>query len=1204
MNWVSHTKNTLTAFMITVVCAVSSTSLFADDIAIFEVEAPTEPPNIMFVMDGSGSMKTEVGNTGDTRMEVLQNALGSLISSSDTTDINIGVMSFANNFNKDRSWLVHGPAYPISPIDGDIDGDGSTDETAQDVLESNNLFTNMSDSHLPGVATGQLTRGYTQSIINTWKPGAGTPIVGALFEAAKYMRGEDVHWGNKTPDEPQAAHPSTYNGLFLATGNTTTVNVSTTEPCGGTTGVVCNNRSTCTNSTTSTTSAPVISETQIVGQDCVAQAYTKTCATGDTFCGDATSAAECTTTGSPASSSSVLCGLPVPRTSSACLSSDPLFTGCSVAADIIACPLATEADCLVANPGALSCTVDLAGGFSCILPVTGETTKPITCDKSVPSTIIATCPATQYSCTLTTSTTTESCTHVVSSSIQSSGVKYKSPIKKECQSNAIILLSDGEPTVNDSSALVTSMIGSTYSGSCASVSPPSGGWSDPDSIAYYGRCGPQLAKFLAESDNSNINVGNNVVGNQPINVYTIGFNLSESSGGGIYLKSLAEAGGGTFATADSSAELVAAFKEAISGVNKDARSFRSPTYTPNKNSMLSHGDVVYLPLFNRETTSHWSGNLKKFKVVNGQLVDSADNSNLATSDTGVLNAVTDEWATGTVSHAVKDGGAASKIDRTKSTSVYTDNGKTGTYVTLAQLDSSITKKQLGSTEEERQGLIDFIRGKDSNGNQRHHMGDVMHSKPVHVEIAGDGYIFVGTNEGYLHAFKEDGTEAFAYMPSEFLKNIKRQKDGLDTDQDNHLYGVDGEITVWKGKVGTEDKVLLFFGLRRGGKAYYALDVTIPTDPSLLWKIDSSMGDYSDLGFTWSKPKIVKIRKSATETKWAMIVGGGYVDDNNGEADTVRGSDVYVIDIENGKKLKKFSVDYAVPGGVRVIDTDRNGLADRLYFADVGGSIWRVDLDFSPDITQAKLYKFADLGGTATPRRKFFNEPDVAFFRHGGQFLISVAIGSGDRANPLSEVTDDRFFALFDNHPFKYADGESGAPTPSSTLALPIIQMSELEAAENVGSTNLISLNRTKKGWYFKFTGNSNSSGVTGEKVLSAALTFDNKVIFSAFGKGATTVDPNDSCNITSGNQSHLYVLDLLKAKPVMNLKDPAGNDYFGSPIDGIPDVPSIVHPPIVDCTVDDCTAKKILTVGTAKATQVPQPQRQLPKVFWLDKSKN
>lgn len=1109
--------------------------VFADDIDIFNAEKPASTPNILFVMDVSGSMAWEVDSKkepkdpADSRLNILRNALSDLLTDPDMVDVNVGLMSFSGHSG---SWLAHGPSYPVAPIDGD----------AAPILNSNPLFTHPGATTMP--AAGFLTtRGYIQQIANTWSAKSGTPIVDALFEAGKYMRGEDIHWGNQPPEEIQAAHPSTYTGLFIADGSTTSKFQCTSEPCGGTTGVACNERKTCntsSNTTTNTCSTPTCGDT------CSPIASALTCPAGLAFCGDATSAAECTTTLNPA-----------------------INHPCTDVSDLA---------CLAANPGWTSCT----------LVTTGIGVNDYSCLEPVPDTVV--CPVTSYSCTTTTTTTT--CTHEICGTITTSGVDYISPITEECQNNAIILLSDGEPTVNDTSPLVASMVGPAYHNNCDTSSSDKG------------RCGVEIARFLAETDNSTI------AGEQPINTYTVGLALTATSKAGEYLKSLADAGGGTFATADSSADLIKAFKDAISGVNKKVRLFSSPTYTANSSSRLSHGNSVYLPVFNRESSPAWSGNLKKFKVNNdGDLLDVNDLKIL--EDTGVMRAdAIDLWATTTPDHAVKGGGAANNIPDPDNRNVYTDDG----FSLRDLISSNVSKTQLGDasmSNSRRDTLIDFIRGKDKTNPKitRHHMGDIIHSKPVFVNYdkrKKGGLIFVGTNEGYLHAINDsDGTEAFAYMPSELLKNIQIQYEGVATD---HPYGVDSEITVWfddknhNGIVETGDKVILFFGLRRGGKAYYALDVTDPDRPGLKWKITPETSGFKELGFTWSKPKIamIKVKKKDTKLTPVIIFGGGYVDDNGllsgGVAepdDSGTGADVYIIDAISGTKIyKKIKVGHAVAADIRVMDIDRNGADDRLYFADTGGNIWRVDLDYG-DISDAKTYHFADLGGATTPKRKFFNEPDVAFFRHGAKYINTIAIGSGERPNPLDTSNDDRFFVLIDQHPFTLSDPAKADAeiTLTDLVAAPLTSVAELN---------------NKKGWHLDLL----NPGITAEKVLSKAITFENKIIFTTFGIGTASGDPVDKCDAGSSNKARFYVLDLLTGKAVLNLDDVSGVDQSTWTRGDISDTPQIYFGTpkaknrVDDCATHDCIVPKSIVPPLGNPVAAPSPLQKLPRVYWLERDQN
>ena len=1190
--------------------AVQPVVVHADDTDIFNDEKPPVPPNVLFVLDGSGSMASKVSGTNKTRMEVMQGALNDLITSKDpvtgeynTKDINIGLMSFSNRIIKNNDtfrhdWLVHGPAFPVTPID----------DPAQSVMASNPLFpvADFSKSYLPAVQANDSTRDYTQKIINQWDTGSGTPIVGALFEAAKYMRGEDVYWGNKPPNDIKAAYPSTYDGLFLANGSTNNTTLITTSEACSKTGAgglpVCNKQMSCT--TSSSTTAPEESDTPIAGQDCTPIPYTKTCAAGVTFCGDAQDATSCTTTSASTTFSFEAC---TESTEAACLTSNPDFTGC-FAPDRFLCDVGdTVAQCQTKHPTWTDCVQDAvvpgyteAGRATCEVPAAEiPTGNPLTCaKKTVTGVDTVNCPATKYSCTLT--TTTESCSHVVTSTIVSSGVNYKSPIKNECQSNAIILLSDGGPTVNNSADLVSNMIGSNFnkdeSGNlCTAVAPPppftsNTNWDDPAITDYYGRCGIPLAKFLANTDN-----GPFVDGKQTINLYTIGFALGQNSPQQKYMEDLAKAGGGQFYPAENASDLIAAFKDAISSSNK-ARLFNPPTFTPNSTSLLSHGEIVYLPIFSRERGTAWAGNLKKFKIHDGYLTEADVTKKVMDSDGKMRQDAVDMWATGTLDHPVKSGGAASQLDPS-SRHLYTDNG-----IDLVTLDAAnVSNVQLTPDnnpvikDAEKSKLIAYIKGWDEQGNPRHHMGDIIHSKPVFVDYPGGRrVIFVGTNEGFLHAINDsDGSEAFAYMPSELLPNIKIQKD--NNPGDRHPYGVDGEITIWKGKINGSDKVLLIFGLRRGGKAYYALDVTDPDHPRLQWRIKEPEGH---LGYTWSQPKTAKILHNG-EVKNVVIFAGGYVADhaNPPEAlDSGTGADIFIVDLEDqGKTLWRASssanspLKHAIPGGVRVMDLDGNGFADRLYFADTGGFVWRVDIKDTYKADGVKLYPFADLSGSS--QRKFFNEPDAAFFKQQGRYVVTLAIGSGERPDPLNETSDDAFFVLIDKHPAFYSSTE----TPNKPEVITATDLASLGSLSTGLDSSIFSTTyKDQTGWFYRLA--------TGEKILSDAITFENKIIFTSFSAlnnaAAAPTQPVDPCKATTEKSSQLYILNLFTGKALLGTPSIA------------PGPAEIIEPPLPyypkataqNCTKDNCPRVSQIIVTRGGAPIVLTTPKALPKVYWIDEN--
>ncbi len=1148
----------------------------ADDTDIFD-EAPANTPNILFVMDVSGSMGRTTPS-GQTRIQTLSSALTKVLE--DIKDVNIGMMSFSDR-DSERAWVVHGPSFPVVDIESD----------AQAVLNTNTLFdhytaSDKKNSYLPPTFAGQTARGFLQTVTQQWDPGKGTPIVGALFEAAKYMRGEDIFWGNKPPKERQAAHPSTYEGLF-SDGSTTSKYIERTEPCGGTTGVTCNVRSQCN----TTVTPPTISKVQIAGQDCpeVLPAVSLTCAAGDAFCGSATDAAQCVTTSVPTPAlTGQLCIL---ATTTDCENSDPLITAC-----VQATPVLTQVFLAPADPVPSNCTVNGAVLADGTTPYQCSTPSPILCDKIQPDVIKVDCPDVKYSCTLSTT----ACTHIVGTTIQSSGVTYKSPIKNECSSNSIVLLSDGRATVNDSADMVANMIGSAYSKNCNSGSSSES-------------CGEELATFLANTDNSPRKADGTdaVPGDQAINLFTVGFALGGNTQAAGYLGDLATAGGGKYFSAANEKELVKSLTEATDETKKLGRVFSSPTYTVTTSTSLVHGDDVYLPVFKSNKKARWVGNLKKFKQKDGVLVDK-NNNPIFDKDGVLLNTAEDLWLTtgGAAKDSVESGGAANKI-KPGSRSVWTDDGSD-----LVRFNSTnVTDTLLGVASSDVSKLIDFAIGLNADGSARHSMGDIIHSKPVYVPYPGrakGGIIFIGTNEGYIHAINEsDGTEAFAYMPQALLGNIKTLYE--NSNMDAHPYGVDGEITVWDvrkdkltdsslltgGTQPSKNSVMIYFGLRRGGPAYYALDITNPDAPILKWIKNSS--NYSELGFTWSKPTLKHLRHgSGKKLQPVLIFGGGYIDDNGkvGAAETDngatnRGSSVYIVDAWDGDIVLESTastINYAVPGEIKTLDINRDGSIDRLYFGDTGGNVWRLDIQVSgTGSVSADLNKFASLGGSS---RKFFASPDLALFRHKGELITTIVIGSGDRADPLSKdaSVDDYIYVLVDHK------------------VMAALTTSDLIEPNDLGSRKLPKV----AGWKMELT------ILDDEKVLSTPLIFQNNVMFSSFGKGKVSTAVNQ-CDVSGINQSRTYVMDLMTGNASIDLdgdKKAIKADPDDISVEGVKGIiastPQVVFTKMESqnggsCVAGDCIRAFNIVDGTGQALATDKTlgagtllDKSLPRVYWLE----
>jgi type IV pilus assembly protein PilY1 len=246
------------------------------------------------------------------------------------------------------------------------------------------------------------------------------------------------------------------------------------------------------------------------------------------------------------------------------------------------------------------------------------------------------------------------------------------------------------------------------------------------------------------------------------------------------------------------------------------------------------------------------------------------------------------------------------------------------------------------------------------------------------------------------------------------------------------YFVDGPTGLYQliDGTGATTTAYIYLAMRRGGRLMYALDVSNPSSPQFLWKHSNTDVGFTEMGQTWSQPKVSMVEGYANPV---LIFGGGYDPSEDSEAplaDTM-GRGIFILDATTGAllwsatpnvspgctatkcELQVTGMNYSIPSDITLLDHDKDGKIDRLYVGDVGGNVWRVDLEpagggtitgNTPDFW--KVEKLAALGcntGTcaaANPAgpvpRKFFYPPEVITVAA----YDAVFIGSGDREHPL------------------------------------------------------------------------------------------------------------------------------------------------------------------------------------------------------------
>ncbi|AXY58536.1 hypothetical protein CDG60_16485 [Acinetobacter chinensis] len=343
-----------------------------------------------------------------------------------------------------------------------------------------------------------------------------------------------------------------------------------------------------------------------------------------------------------------------------------------------------------------------------------------------------------------------------------------------------------------------------------------------------------------------------------------------------------------------------------------------------------------------------------------------------------------------------------------------------------------------------------------------YLGGVVHSTPLvitdSVTLSSSGntvgsrkeYVVYGSMEGGLHVVDAStGEEKSVFVPKEVLDNQdgKSLANAEFKDTGTLSYGVDAPwtadntfkvvSTVSNGAVTTRyeaTKMNVYGGLRMGGSAFYGLNISSPSTPSLLFHITPGTAGFSRMGQIWSKPTIADIRVKG-ERKRVLIFGGGYdasvYEKPTGQftepTTSTKGNAIYIVDAKDGKLIWMASSDtagiaesykkitssemlYSVTGQPVVRDYDADGLADMIYFGDLGGQIFRVDLNNVAQATTAtdvnvgvRVKRIANLrtgSGSSLFVPRFYERLTTAVFGTNTNRFVLVTAGSGNRSFPL------------------------------------------------------------------------------------------------------------------------------------------------------------------------------------------------------------
>ena len=375
---------------------------------------------------------------------------------------------------------------------------------------------------------------------------------------------------------------------------------------------------------------------------------------------------------------------------------------------------------------------------------------------------------------------------------------------------------------------------------------------------------------------------------------------------------------------------------------------------------------------------------------------------------------------------------------------------------------------------------------------------------------------------------------------------------------------------------------VYGGLRMGGRSYYALDLSDLDKPSLKFHInpDAAMttnattgaievntsNALSYMGQSWSKPTIAYVKFGGVK-KLVMFVGGGYdagYEDAAYNQTNGIGAGVYMFDANNGDLLwwtsanataaggaeaftdaraATINMKYSVVSQINAIDRDSDGLVDNLYFGDLGGQGFRVDLNNAATGADAsakkanfakRVVRLFDEHATGGASPRFYEMPSVSIHEDNG-YVAAVAFSSGNRSSPLvgTAVVDgnqagsttsatDGVFVVYDKDVAKI--DLYGTPTLTTPTAL-----SSLNSNMSTG----VAINGNS-GW--KYTYSSTAGAYKGMNELYA---LDGMLYVNVFHRDGTGI--GGSCGAGVKGDSYVYQFCL-----------PTGKCPFNTTTSGVP----------------------------------------------------
>lgn len=422
-------------------------------------------------------------------------------------------------------------------------------------------------------------------------------------------------------------------------------------------------------------------------------------------------------------------------------------------------------------------------------------------------------------------------------------------------------------------------------------------------------------------------------------------------------------------------------------------------------------------------------------------------------------------------------------------------------------------------------------------------------------------VYVGANDGMLHGFDatvsttSSGKEILAYVPNEAYDGFMN----LSSPSYSHQYFVDGSPTVKDAYYNSAWHTVLLGSTGAGGQAIFVLDITNPdsfTGSSVLWEVSNTVSPLSsdlttdttalrgfanNMGYTLPQASIGKMHDGS----WAAIVANGYSSTNNLAV-------LYIINIQTGHIIAAIDTkagSTAAPNGLSTpfaADTDGDQVVDAIYAGDLLGNMWKFDVSSSVASNWKIAYGTAsapaplvaactNTSSCSTTTQPITSKPQVGLPGKTQNSGVMVYFGTGKyfEDTDVTTMQTQSLYGIWDN----------GATVSRSQLQQQSIVLNlALDSTQSSANVRVTTNNTvdysTKKGWYMDLLEPSATTSI-GERIISMPLLRNGRIIFASL----TPVPASGTAMCSAGSDGTSWLMEF-SAVTGSRLADTAGGTPF------------------------------------------------------------